>query len=359
MTPATPAKTAAATQSEVQRFPGHSPIVLPVSPVLVAATKADDLTCDGEYLGVETIGHLPLEMARLDAMGKGFRHRGSLGRKGSGDLVLAFCAFLPSDAEPPVEVTVRALAGGSRKSKGGRRREVGMDDWGWRQLEPWLKCRLQLRLARSSASSTDLRLDDLGHRPRRERSFGALPSKRPFAVASSHTSYVTPMRSRWRGKAFPERDPTPARTRGPRHYLGLPAGNRQRPDRRGRSRTCLPAVAGSGLPLAKTPPPQSGARSAWRHSLQPSVESGGLALKRYCRSIVSPTFEATVQGFATLGAFLTVASALVAFIAFLNGEELSDIADAAGLGLAMGFLPGLIAGGYIFVHLATQGWLLG
>jgi site-specific recombinase XerD len=31
-----------------------------------------------------------------------------------------------------------------RHGKGGRRREVGMDDWGWRQLEPWLKCRLQM-----------------------------------------------------------------------------------------------------------------------------------------------------------------------------------------------------------------------
>jgi hypothetical protein len=79
----------------------------------------------------------------------------------------------------------------------------------------------------------------------------------------------------------------------------------------------------------------------------------------YGRSIVSPAFEAIVQGFATFGAFLTVASALVAFIAFSNGEEPSDIANAAGLGLAVGFLPGLIAGGYIFVHLAAQGWFLG
>lgn len=31
-----------------------------------------------------------------------------------------------------------------RHGKGGRRREIGMDDWGWRQLEPWLKCRLQM-----------------------------------------------------------------------------------------------------------------------------------------------------------------------------------------------------------------------
>jgi integrase/recombinase XerD len=28
--------------------------------------------------------------------------------------------------------------------KGGKRREVGMDDWGWRQLEPWLRFRMEL-----------------------------------------------------------------------------------------------------------------------------------------------------------------------------------------------------------------------
>jgi site-specific recombinase XerD len=28
-----------------------------------------------------------------------------------------------------------------RRGKGGRRREVGMDEWGWRQLDPWLKLR--------------------------------------------------------------------------------------------------------------------------------------------------------------------------------------------------------------------------
>lgn len=62
-------------------------------------------------------------------------------------------------------------------------------------------CRCQL--ARSSASSTDLRLDGLGRRPLRERSSGALPSRRPFAVDSPRTNYVTPMQSRWQGKAFP------------------------------------------------------------------------------------------------------------------------------------------------------------
>jgi site-specific recombinase XerD len=31
-----------------------------------------------------------------------------------------------------------------RRGKGGRRREVGMDDWGWEQLEPWLQARVVL-----------------------------------------------------------------------------------------------------------------------------------------------------------------------------------------------------------------------
>jgi site-specific recombinase XerD len=31
-----------------------------------------------------------------------------------------------------------------RNGKGGRRREVGMDDWGWEQLRPWQNARLEL-----------------------------------------------------------------------------------------------------------------------------------------------------------------------------------------------------------------------
>ena len=31
-----------------------------------------------------------------------------------------------------------------RSGKGGRRREVGMDEWGWEQLRPWLSARAQL-----------------------------------------------------------------------------------------------------------------------------------------------------------------------------------------------------------------------
>jgi site-specific recombinase XerD len=31
-----------------------------------------------------------------------------------------------------------------RRGKGGRRREVGIDDWAWEQLEPWLQARVKL-----------------------------------------------------------------------------------------------------------------------------------------------------------------------------------------------------------------------
>src|SRR5215218_10492491 len=31
-----------------------------------------------------------------------------------------------------------------RRGKGGRRREVGMDEWAWEQLQPWLISRLEL-----------------------------------------------------------------------------------------------------------------------------------------------------------------------------------------------------------------------
>ena len=31
-----------------------------------------------------------------------------------------------------------------RRGKGGRRREVGMDEWAWEQPEPWQELRLEL-----------------------------------------------------------------------------------------------------------------------------------------------------------------------------------------------------------------------
>ena len=45
-----------------------------------------------------------------------------------------------------------------RRGKGGRRREVGMDEWAWEQLQPWTAVRLEPLWDASSASSMARRL---------------------------------------------------------------------------------------------------------------------------------------------------------------------------------------------------------
>ena len=52
-----------------------------------------------------------------------------------------------------------------REGKGGRRREVGMDEWGWEQLRPWLARELRCRSGRCSASSTARPVGDRGAAP--------------------------------------------------------------------------------------------------------------------------------------------------------------------------------------------------
>lgn len=77
-----------------------------------------------------------------------------------------------------------------RHGKGGRRREVGLDAWGWEQLRPWLTHRLEMRLVRSSASSTAPRAGDPGPLPRSAASFAGTPPRPGSDDASHHTSFV-------------------------------------------------------------------------------------------------------------------------------------------------------------------------
>jgi hypothetical protein len=64
-----------------------------------------------------------------------------------------------------------------RRGKGGKRREVGMDAWGWQQLEPWLAVREQLRVGDCFASSTAPTRADHGHRTRFASSCGEPQSR--------------------------------------------------------------------------------------------------------------------------------------------------------------------------------------
>jgi integrase len=88
-----------------------------------------------------------------------------------------------------------------RCDKGGRRREVGMDDWGWQELQPWLERRLELPSARCSASSTERPVAG-PRQPRPPARNSGEPLPRPAYVgASRHTNSATPTRSRWPAKA--------------------------------------------------------------------------------------------------------------------------------------------------------------
>jgi integrase len=85
-----------------------------------------------------------------------------------------------------------------RHGKGGRRREVGMDEWGWEQLRPWLTARAELPIGPCSASSTVRPADGRGQAPPSAASSGGSPPAPESGAASRRTSCVTRTRSRAR-----------------------------------------------------------------------------------------------------------------------------------------------------------------
>jgi integrase len=121
-----------------------------------------------------------------------------------------------------------------RSGKGGRRREIGMDEWGWEQLWPWLNARAELPVGplfciidgptrgrpwSGAAVRTELRRLAAGRRQAALRPTPAAPRARHRAGP--------------RGRAA-EHHPTPARPRQPRHDVDLPARDRPRGDHRHR-----------------------------------------------------------------------------------------------------------------------------
>jgi site-specific recombinase XerC len=57
-----------------------------------------------------------------------------------------------------------------RSGKGGRRREVGMDEWGWEQLHPWLNARTELPVGPLFCIIEARRAGDRGRAPPYARS---------------------------------------------------------------------------------------------------------------------------------------------------------------------------------------------
>lgn len=90
-----------------------------------------------------------------------------------------------------------------RPGKGGRRRRVGMDSWGWEQLKPWLEIRLGVPigalLCALSGSTAGRPLDShrsSGHAPSPGAGCRGAPSLRP-------ASFAMPTRYRWHARVSP------------------------------------------------------------------------------------------------------------------------------------------------------------
>jgi Phage integrase family len=121
-----------------------------------------------------------------------------------------------------------------RRGKGGRRREVGMDAWGWEELQPWLELRLQLPVGprlcvingpTRGRSTVVERCRTSGLADDRRPRGGPAPLRTPPAPAR-------PCR-RARARRRPaDRHPASTGPQRPRHHVGVPAGHRQRRDRR-------------------------------------------------------------------------------------------------------------------------------
>ena len=89
-----------------------------------------------------------------------------------------------------------------RRGKGGGRREVGMDTWGWDELRPWLELRVGLPVGPLFCLlKTARRVVGRGQAPPPALSFGARPQQWVSAAGSHHISCGTRTPPRWPTKA--------------------------------------------------------------------------------------------------------------------------------------------------------------
>jgi site-specific recombinase XerC len=88
-----------------------------------------------------------------------------------------------------------------RRGKGGRRREVGMDAWGWEELQPWLELRLQLPVGPLFCVINGRHAAAIGQAPPREPICAGPRSKPVSGDVSRHTSSGMRMPSSSRARA--------------------------------------------------------------------------------------------------------------------------------------------------------------
>jgi hypothetical protein len=115
-----------------------------------------------------------------------------------------------------------------RQGKGGKRREVGMDKWGWEQLRPWIEHRPEMPIG---ALFCVIKWSDLWATLVRSRSTNAAPAPRARSRRSpAFRTAPAPSCARCgdgAGGRTVECDPASARPRGPRRHLCVLAADRQ------------------------------------------------------------------------------------------------------------------------------------
>ena len=108
-----------------------------------------------------------------------------------------------------------------RRGKGGKRREVGMDRWGWQQLGPWLDYRPALPVGALLCVMQGPTVGRPCHRPRHGASCATSPSWPACDAASHRISLATLTQSRWRARAY--RSPSSSASSGTRTSASLPS----------------------------------------------------------------------------------------------------------------------------------------
>ena len=145
-----------------------------------------------------------------------------------------------------------------RRGKGGKRREAGMDDWGWQQLSPWLAHRTQLPpgplfcVIYGVTPRQALGRERCPRRPPPPRR----PSRRAAPLCASPAAPCPRHRDGPRRRR-PEHHSTPARAHRPRRHLHLPSRHRQHRNHQHHPRPPTTHDAGERRAQARTPDTRS------------------------------------------------------------------------------------------------------
>lgn len=153
-----------------------------------------------------------------------------------------------------------------RRGKGGHRREVGMDEWGWQHLRPWQQARLELPvgalLCIIHGPTSGRAWSPSGARTRLRRTAAAAG----VPAASPRTNSVMRTRWRWPGRAshstsFSASSVTPTSASPPSTSKASTPPRSSTPSTPDRHQCSPPAAPGASQRASRDPPERAGRRA--------------------------------------------------------------------------------------------------